>query len=398
MSEKQTMKRVIKPKQDFILESIEEIIAQYEINLNLYFLPLTEDKEEEVTTEDGVSENVEMAGFDPNQTRDSDGKWSTTRDIKIEKQVEEHIKNGGSTFSQNGENMVGKKGKYSVSISEEYSKKIKKELTYKILKDYIDKYRYLLDKDSRYSIGTWLDNNTGITWLDIVLVTNLKNALQIAKEKNQIAIFDLENLVEIETGGTGLKMAGFDPNQARDDKGRWTVWGKMYNREKQIKDQNFETAIFVDKNGNILQEINGTETHVEIEKLPENTYILTHNHNNNSSFSRSDLLYILNNPIYSIRAVTPEGTIYELILKSNKTIKNTSIIEYWEQATNLAKKEVEDYANRLFKNDNEFRTYWRYREEKIKEVQGLFGRFSDRRMFYLINNTPIGEILEYNVY
>jgi len=61
MSEKQTMKRVIKPKQDFILESIEEIIAQYDINLNLYFLPLTEDEQEPVTTEDGVSENVEMS-------------------------------------------------------------------------------------------------------------------------------------------------------------------------------------------------------------------------------------------------------------------------------------------------------------------------------------------------
>ena len=43
MSERQTIKRVIKPKQDFILDSIEEVLINYGINLDLHFAPLTEE-------------------------------------------------------------------------------------------------------------------------------------------------------------------------------------------------------------------------------------------------------------------------------------------------------------------------------------------------------------------
>ena len=43
MSERQTIKRVIKPKQDFILDSIEEVLVNYGINLDLNFAPLTEE-------------------------------------------------------------------------------------------------------------------------------------------------------------------------------------------------------------------------------------------------------------------------------------------------------------------------------------------------------------------
>jgi ribosome biogenesis protein Nip4 len=43
MSERQTIKRVIKPKQDFILDAIEEVLINYGINLDLYFAPLTEE-------------------------------------------------------------------------------------------------------------------------------------------------------------------------------------------------------------------------------------------------------------------------------------------------------------------------------------------------------------------
>ena len=42
-AEKQMVKRVIKPKQDFVLEAIEEILLAYGISLNLYFKPLTEE-------------------------------------------------------------------------------------------------------------------------------------------------------------------------------------------------------------------------------------------------------------------------------------------------------------------------------------------------------------------
>ena len=46
MAESQLLKRVIAPKQNFILDAFEEILEFYDINLDLFFIPLTE----EVTT------------------------------------------------------------------------------------------------------------------------------------------------------------------------------------------------------------------------------------------------------------------------------------------------------------------------------------------------------------
>jgi len=66
MSERQTIKRVIKPKQDFILDAIEEVLINYGINLDLYFAPLTEEvvevKEEtaELSSHVCMSEDIEL--------------------------------------------------------------------------------------------------------------------------------------------------------------------------------------------------------------------------------------------------------------------------------------------------------------------------------------------------
>ena len=46
MAEQQLMKRVIKPKQDFILDALEEVLLAYGISLDLFFKPLTEIVEE----------------------------------------------------------------------------------------------------------------------------------------------------------------------------------------------------------------------------------------------------------------------------------------------------------------------------------------------------------------
>ena len=66
MSERQTIKRVIKPKQDFILDAIEEVLVNYGINLDLYFSPLTEEvvevKEEtaELSSHVCMSDDIEL--------------------------------------------------------------------------------------------------------------------------------------------------------------------------------------------------------------------------------------------------------------------------------------------------------------------------------------------------
>ena len=66
MSERQTIKRVIKPKQDFVIESLEEVLVHYGINLDLYFAPLTEEKIEvkeetaELSSHVCMSEDIEL--------------------------------------------------------------------------------------------------------------------------------------------------------------------------------------------------------------------------------------------------------------------------------------------------------------------------------------------------
>lgn len=54
-AEAQLMKRVIAPKQSVFLDAIDEILNYYEINLNLYFKPLTE---EAITTDVNMSSQV----------------------------------------------------------------------------------------------------------------------------------------------------------------------------------------------------------------------------------------------------------------------------------------------------------------------------------------------------
>jgi len=45
MAESQLLKRVIAPKQNFILDAFEEILEFYDINLDLFFIPLTEEQQ-----------------------------------------------------------------------------------------------------------------------------------------------------------------------------------------------------------------------------------------------------------------------------------------------------------------------------------------------------------------
>ena len=71
MSERQTIKRVIKPKQDFVIESLEEVLVHYGINLDLYFAPLTEEKIEVKEETAELSSHVCMSDGAPTELADS---------------------------------------------------------------------------------------------------------------------------------------------------------------------------------------------------------------------------------------------------------------------------------------------------------------------------------------
>lgn len=77
----------------------------------------------------------------------------------------------------------------------------------KILSDYMKKNRADLGHGGKDYLGTWL--NGGKIYLDVSQnITSREEAIRIGRERNQKAIWDVVNQVEIETGGTGEVQKG----------------------------------------------------------------------------------------------------------------------------------------------------------------------------------------------
>ena len=167
--------------------------------------------------------------------------------------------------------------------------------------------------------------------------------------------------------------AGFKPGQARDKDGKWAdKWAGMKTREQEIKDQKKETALIYDADGNLLQEINGSETHVDIptDNLL-NAYVLAHNHPNNSSFSRADVLFLFNH-LDKIRAIGPNGVVHELsmdhkalmdyLFKGGKA-DTKDIVSAWDWAKIFAEAEMKTYLKNKYKPNNDIWLYWRQKDK-----------------------------------
>ena len=210
----------------------------------------------------------------------------------------------------------------------------------------------------------------------------------VDSEKNKAKKFH-EQIAEIK--------AGFKPTQRRDKTGKWTdKWGQLKQDEQEIKDQDFETALLYDKDGNRLNKIKGNKDAVPLAGINfRDVEVLSHNHPNSSSFSMSDLYLLINEKLNRIRAIGPEGITYEMTLKKPVIGGRWRINDAWEQAKSLADKEVKSYIAETFGPDWET-PYFRDNDTKIKEAQKLFGRWSDRTNYYLVNSTDFGK--EYFIY
>ncbi len=109
-------------------------------------------------------------------------------EILIKEIIETHHANGGSTTALDGSVPTGG---YVVSPYPDVEEK-HPYLTKNILESYIYAYKYRLAQTKHY-LGTWLDETTSMTYLDVVIVVEtLEQAIQIAKRYNQKAIYDLE--------------------------------------------------------------------------------------------------------------------------------------------------------------------------------------------------------------
>lgn len=129
-------------------------------------------------------------------------------------------------------------------------------LTAEDIDGWLSANRSILAKPGNH-IGAWHDTDTGQVWLDIVHVypntsAGRLKAIASGRKHNQIAIFHLDSLTEIDTGGTGEHVdeavvasaetgivhwscgrwphkdsedLGYNPRQPRDSGGRWTRTG-----------------------------------------------------------------------------------------------------------------------------------------------------------------------------
>lgn len=100
--------------------------------------------------------------------------------------------------------------------------------------------------------------------------------------------------------------------QSEDDSPRMKT---VHGIEDKIRNQFYESAAVVDKDGNVLIDKDGSQNMVGFSKMEclmmkDNT--LTHNHPGSSMFSTEDCVCFVKNNLQEIRATTREGTTYSL--------------------------------------------------------------------------------------
>jgi hypothetical protein len=90
-----------------------------------------------------------------------------------------------------------------------------KSVSADLLQRFIQRNRDLLD-DPRCAIGTWYNEDDGLTYLDITAtLRDRREALDLALRYNQIAIFDLNHLEVPDTEGTGEPPQDVPPARER---------------------------------------------------------------------------------------------------------------------------------------------------------------------------------------
>lgn len=119
-----------------------------------------------------------------------------------------HNGNGGATVALEGRVYSGGDRGYAVSVDPWRTVKVEGPIiapadVQRFLDDNTNAFRHD-DEGLAHCVGTWFNPVDGLTYIDVTLVVDsLCRALRFAKAHNQIAIYDLQRGVVIETGGTG---------------------------------------------------------------------------------------------------------------------------------------------------------------------------------------------------
>jgi len=122
-----------------------------------------------------------------------------------------HEENGGSTVNLYFGDLGGAE-LYAVSLYPDRSVVVEgSDIPEDVLRSFIEANEQLL-QDPRVSVGTWYNSENGLTYLDLsATLPDREEAIELGRQYNQIAIFDLSTFEEIETGGTGEAIEDLPP-------------------------------------------------------------------------------------------------------------------------------------------------------------------------------------------
>lgn len=155
--------------------------------------------------------------FNPNQPRDPEGQWSNGGGVGLLSKASAHIgtivaktrSDGGSSTNvvtgkspESGFMVAQKDGGIILSADDFYG-----ENGESYLDEYVKSFPEFQNSD--IYLGTWHDAESGKVFLDVAHnVQDRQEAIALAQENDQIAIWDVSNSKEVNTGGTGgLKSA-----------------------------------------------------------------------------------------------------------------------------------------------------------------------------------------------
>jgi hypothetical protein len=145
--------------------------------------------------------------------------WTADYEKQMQRQIADlHNTEGGSTYNPRMGDMNGKDA-FAVPAHPELSKVYEgTQVTPSLIESYMKepKVAAALAADPALSVGTWA--NEGKTYLDLsVTIPDREQAIALGKANNQIAIRDLKNGVDINTGGTGTPTILDEPNVGLKD-------------------------------------------------------------------------------------------------------------------------------------------------------------------------------------
>jgi hypothetical protein len=104
---------------------------------------------------------------------------------------------GSTTDPKTGKRIAG--GGYAVGVRPDLTEQVEGEvITPEIVENFIRRNEEAYRKDPGLKFGTWLNTDNNTTYLDAVaIIPDLDTAVQVARNNNEIAIWDLKNKREI---------------------------------------------------------------------------------------------------------------------------------------------------------------------------------------------------------